>query len=89
MALVVVRYRSRSGRPSWASGLEGKIIGRCMQRHRHQKFIRVLNAIGAKVPVRKIVHVILDNAAPFAWTADPDKIIAAVRHGHQALDSIH
>ena len=27
---------------------------------------------------------------PFTWTADPDKIIAAVRRGHQAaLDSIH
>ncbi|MCB1513129.1 MAG: IS630 family transposase, partial [Hyphomicrobiaceae bacterium] len=26
---------------------------------------------------------------PFRWTADPDKIIAAVRRGHQALESIH
>jgi hypothetical protein len=26
---------------------------------------------------------------PFTWTADPDKIIAAVKRGHQALDSIH
>jgi hypothetical protein len=26
---------------------------------------------------------------PFAWTEDPDKIIAAVERGHQALDSIH
>ena len=26
---------------------------------------------------------------PFTWTADPDKIIAAVRRGHQALDSVH
>jgi transposase len=26
---------------------------------------------------------------PFAWTADPDKIIAAVKRGHQVLDSIH
>jgi transposase len=26
---------------------------------------------------------------PFVWTADPDKIIAAVRRGHQMLDSIH
>jgi hypothetical protein len=26
---------------------------------------------------------------PFTWTADPDKIIAAVRRGHQVLDSIH
>jgi hypothetical protein len=26
---------------------------------------------------------------PFVWTADPKKIIAAVRRGHQVLDSIH
>ena len=26
---------------------------------------------------------------PFSWTADPDAIIAAVKHRHQALDSIH
>jgi hypothetical protein len=26
---------------------------------------------------------------PFIWTTDPDKIIAAVRRGHQVLDSIH
>jgi len=26
---------------------------------------------------------------PFTWTADPDKIIAAVKRGHQVLDSIH
>ena len=140
--------------------LEGKIIGRCMQRHRHQEFIRFLNTIEAEVPVGKIVHVILDNYAthkhpkvrawlqrhprfvfhytptsaswlnavegffaklakrrlkrgvfrsivdlqaainrfldetndnprPFTWTADPNKIIAAVRRGHQMLDSIH
>ncbi len=43
--------------------LEGKVIGQCMQRHRHQEFIRFLNAIEAQVPVKKIVHVILDNYA--------------------------
>jgi transposase len=140
--------------------LAGKVIGRCMQRHRHQEFIRFLNAIEREVPIGKIVHVILDNYGahkhpkvrawlgrhprfvfhytptscswlnavegffakltrrrlkrgvfrsivelqaainrflaetnedprPFTWTADPDKIIAAVRRGHQALDSIH
>ena len=26
---------------------------------------------------------------PFRWTKDPDKIIAAVKRGHQMLDSIH
>jgi transposase len=140
--------------------LDGTVIGRNMQRHRHQEFIRFLNAVEAEVPVGKIVHVILDNYGahkhpkvrawldrhprfifhfvptscswlnavegffakltrrrlkrgvfrslvelhaainrfieennraprPFIWTADPDKIIAAVRRGHQALDSVH
>jgi len=140
--------------------LDGKVIGRCMQRHRHQEFIRFLNAIEAEVPAGKLVHVVLDNYAahkhpkvrawldrhqrfvfhftptscswlnavegffaklskrrlkrgvfrsivdlqaainrflaetndnpkPFTWTADPSKIIAAVRRGHQVLDSIH
>src|SRR5271154_2741162 len=41
----------------------GKVIGECMKRHRHQEFIRFLNAIEAQVPARKIVHVILDNYA--------------------------
>jgi hypothetical protein len=26
---------------------------------------------------------------PFVWTADADRIIAAVNRGHQVLDSIH
>ena len=140
--------------------LDGTVIGRKMQRHRHQEFIRSLNAIEAQVPAGKVVHVILDNYAahkhpkvrkwldrherftfhfvptscswlnavegffaklsrrrlkrgvfrsvyelqiainrfveetnqmpkPFTWTADPDKIIAAVRRGHQVLDSVH
>lgn len=139
--------------------LDGTVIGRNMQRHRHQEFIRFLNAIEAEIPVGKVVHAILDNYAahkhpkvrlwlqrhprwtfhftptscswlnavegffakltkrrlkrgvfnsimdlqaainrylsehnaeprPFKWTADPDKIIAAVRRGHQVLGSI-
>ncbi len=140
--------------------LEGTVIGRCMQRHRHQEFIRFLNTIEAAVPAGKVIHAILDNYAvhkqpkvvawlarhprwtfhftptscswlnavetffatltkrtlkrgvfrsvvdlqatinrylaeanrepkPFVWTANPDKIIAAVNRGRQALDSIH
>jgi transposase len=140
--------------------LDGTVIGRNMQRHRHQEFIRFLNAIEREVPAGKLVHAILDNYAPhkhpavqtwlarhprwvfhftptsaswlnavegffailtkrrlkrgvfrsvydlqsainrfleehngqskpFVWTADPDEIIAAVRRGHQVLDSIH
>jgi len=140
--------------------LDGTVIGRNMQRHRHQEFIRFLNAVEAQVPVGKLVHIVLDNYGahkhpkvrawldrhprfifhfvptscswlnavegffarltrrrlkrgvfrslvelhaainrfieennqaprPFTWTADPDKIIAAVRRGHQMLDSVH
>src|ERR1700712_3323309 len=41
----------------------GRVIGRCMQRHRHQEFIRFLNAIEREVPAGKLIHVILDNYA--------------------------
>jgi transposase len=41
--------------------LDGTVIGRDMQRHRHQEFIRFLNTIEAQVPASKAVHVILDN----------------------------
>ena len=43
--------------------LDGTVIGRNMQRHRHQEFIRFLNAVDAEVPTAKLVHVILDNYA--------------------------
>jgi transposase len=140
--------------------LDGSVIGHNMQRHRHQEFIRFLNAIEAQLPKDKAVHVILDNYAthkqpkvrawldrhprwtfhfvptscswlnavegffakltrrrlkhgvfhsvvdlqaainrfvkehnqqpkPFIWKADPDEIIAAVKRGHQMLESIH
>lgn len=40
--------------------LDGTVIGRDMQRHRHE-LIRFLNAIDAEVPTGKAVHVILDT----------------------------
>ena len=43
--------------------LEGKVIGRCMQRRRHQEFIRFLNTIEHHMPAGRIVHVVLDNYA--------------------------
>ena len=29
------------------------------------------------------------NSKPFEWVADPDKVIAVVRRGHQKSDSIY
>ena len=43
--------------------LDGTVIGQNMQRHRHQEFIRFLNAIEREVPAGKTVHAILDNYA--------------------------
>ena len=45
------------------STLDGAVIGRCMQRHTHQEFIRFLNAIEREIPAGKLVHAILDNYA--------------------------
>src|SRR5271165_3863026 len=41
--------------------LDGTVIGRNMQRHRHQELIRFLNAVEAQVPARKDIHAIVDN----------------------------
>jgi Homeodomain-like domain len=43
--------------------LDGSVIGQCMQRHRHQEFIRFLNRIERDVPAGKLIHV--------CWTTTP------------------
>ena len=43
--------------------LEGTVLGRCMHKHRHQEFIRFLNAIERAVPAGKLIHAIADNYA--------------------------
>ncbi len=43
--------------------LDGTVIGKNMQRHRHQEFIRFLNAVEAEVPAGKLIHAIVDNYA--------------------------
>ena len=41
--------------------LDGTVLGRCMQRHRHQEFLRFLATIEAAVPAGKLIHAIMDN----------------------------
>ena len=43
--------------------LDGTVIGRNMQRHRHQEFIRFLNAIEKRAPAGKTIQAIVDNYA--------------------------
>ena len=41
--------------------LDGKVIGDCMPRHRHQEFIRFLRRIDTETPVELELHLIVDN----------------------------
>ena len=58
------------------SVLEGKVIGRCVPRHRHQEFIRFIATVERSVPAGKVIHAILDNYAAhkhprvLAWLAE-------------------
>ncbi len=45
------------------SVLDGKVIGECMPRHRHQEVIRFLKKIDAETPPGLDLHVIMDNYA--------------------------
>lgn len=41
--------------------LDGKVIGDCLPRHRHQEFIRFLKKIDAETPAELALHLIVDN----------------------------
>ena len=40
---------------------EGKLIGKCMKRHRHQEWIKFLNQIDQQTPTELDLHLIADN----------------------------
>jgi hypothetical protein len=41
--------------------LDGTVIGRCMQQHRHEEFIRFLNEVERAVPAGKLIEAVVDN----------------------------
>jgi transposase len=45
------------------STLDGKVIGACMPRHRHQEWIKFLKLIDTQTPQNKQLHLIVDNYA--------------------------
>ena len=71
---------------SWLKAVEGYFAKLSKQRLKRGVFRSV-------VDLQEAINLYLaeTNQAPkpFTWTADPDKIIAAVKRGHQVLDSIH
>ena len=43
--------------------LDGKVIGQCLPRHRHQEFLRFLHTVNRQTPKGLDIHIILDNYA--------------------------
>src|SRR6201988_4129314 len=71
---------------SWLNAVEGFFAKLTKRRLKRGIFLSVVD-LQAAINRFVIEHNAEPN--PFTWTADPDKIIQAVRRGHQVLDSIH
>jgi PII-like signaling protein len=44
--------------------------------------------VDLQATINRFLNEINQMPKPFTWTAEPNKIIAAVKRGHQVLDSI-
>jgi transposase len=71
---------------SWLNAVEGFFAKLAKRRLKRGVFRCVVDLQAA---INRFVIETNNDPKPFTWTADPDKIIAAVRRGHQVLDSIH
>jgi hypothetical protein len=58
-----ITYCVASAQFCFVNVLDGTVIGRNMQRHRHQEFIRFLNSVETQVRARKTIYAIVDNYA--------------------------
>ena len=41
--------------------LQGKVVGQCFSRHRHQEFLRFLRRLDAEFPGDVVLHLVMDN----------------------------
>jgi transposase len=48
---------------------DGTVLGRCLPQHRHQEYVRFLNAVERAVPAGKLIHAIADNYGTLAGAA--------------------
>ena len=71
---------------SWLNAVEGFFAKLGKRRLKRGVFSSIVDLQAA---IHRFLRETNDDPKPFVWTADPDKIIAAVRRGHQTLDSIH
>jgi transposase len=59
------------------NALDGTVIGSCMDRHRHEEFLKFMRTIDKEVPKGLAVHMILDN---YATHKHPDVKAWLVKH---------
>jgi len=71
---------------SWLNAVEGFFAKLAKRRLKRGVFHSIVDLQAA---INRFVAETNKNPKSFSWTADPDTIIAAVRRGHQALDSFH
>ena len=71
---------------SWLNAVEG-FFAKLSRRRLKRGVFRSLTDLQAAS--NRFVAETNNDPKPFVWTADPKKIIAAVRRGYQVLDSIH
>jgi transposase len=69
---------------SWLNAIEGFFAILTKRRLKHCVFRSVVDLQAA---INRFLEEHNLEPKPFKWTADPHKIIAAVRRGHQALES--
>jgi hypothetical protein len=43
------------------SVLDGKVIGQCVPRHRHQEFLKFLRRLDQEFPEELTLHLVMDN----------------------------
>ena len=88
MACAIPRWTFHFTRTSasWLNAVEGFFAKLTKRRLKRGVFRSVADLQAA---INRFLAEHNDGSKPFIWTKDPDEIIAAVKRGYQALDSIH
>ena len=71
---------------SWLNAVEGFFAKLTKRRLKRRVFRSVTDLQAA---INRFLADYNREPKPFVWTKDPDQIIAAVKRGHQMLDSVH
>ena len=71
---------------SWLNAVEGFFAKLTRQRLKRGAFRSVVDL---QVAINRFVAETNANPKPLVWTADPKRVLAAVKGGRQTLESVH